>query len=161
MCDYLNYNSSSDEYKDIEEYFNRLIPYCDKIKNSEIATLFTSKNLFVWMMVFDRFSKLNVSDDKFGEFLNTFANELKFKKIDGEDWNSIDADRHTKEVFKTEQECLEYEQKLEHKRVKQEKLEMERKNRLESVNKKYEDLQEDISEYRKDYGTRLEGYFTP
>lgn len=66
-----------------------------------------------------------------------------------------------KEVFKTEQECLEYEQKLEHKRVKQEKLEMERKNRLESINKKYEDLQEDISEYRKDYGTRLEGYFTP
>lgn len=103
MCDYLNYNSSEEEYKVIEEYFNRLIPYCDKIENNEIATLFTSKNLFVWMMVFDRFSQLNISDDKFGEFLNAFANGLKYKKINGEDWNSIDADRHTKDrslIFK-------------------------------------------------------------
>lgn len=64
-------------------------------------------------------------------------------------------------VFNTEQECCEYEQKIEAERVKRDKLEMERQNRLDSINKKYEDLQEEISEYRKDYGTRLEGYFTP
>jgi len=38
---------------------------------------------------------------------------------------------------------------------------MERQNRLDSINKKYEDLQKDIAEYRKEYGTRPEGYFTP
>lgn len=64
-------------------------------------------------------------------------------------------------VFNTEQECCEYEQKIEAERVKRDKLEIERQNRLDSINKKYEDLQKEISEYRKDYGTRLEGYFTP
>lgn len=65
-----------------------------------------------------------------------------------------------KGIFKTEQECLEYEQNVEQERVKKEKLEMERQNRLDSINKKYEDLQSDIAEYKKDYGERLEGYFT-
>ena len=64
-------------------------------------------------------------------------------------------------VFNTEQECYEHEQKIEAERVKRDKLKMERQNRLDSINKKYEDLQKEISEYRKDYGTRLEGYFTP
>lgn len=64
-------------------------------------------------------------------------------------------------VFNTEQECCEHEQKIEAERVKRDNLEMERQNRLDSINKKYEDLQKAISEYRKDYGTRIEGYFTP
>lgn len=97
MCDYLNENSSEQEYKDIEEYFNRRIPYCDKIDNNEIAALFTSKNLFIWMMAFDRFSSLHISDGKFGEFLNAFVNGLKLKEINGENWDAIDSDRSTKD----------------------------------------------------------------
>ena len=49
-----------------------------------------------------------------------------------------------KEIFKTEQECLEYEQNVEQERIKREKLDMERQNRLNSINKKHEDLQKDI-----------------
>lgn len=64
-------------------------------------------------------------------------------------------------VFNTERQCCEYEHKIEQERVRKEKLEIERQNRLDSINKKYEDLQKEISEYRKDYGTMLEGYFTP
>lgn len=52
-----------------------------------------------------------------------------------------------KGVFETEQECLEYEQRIEQERVRTEKLEMERQNRLDSINKKYEDLQKDISHH--------------
>jgi hypothetical protein len=97
MCDYLNENSSEQEYKNIEVYFKRLIPYCDKIDESEVAALFTSKNLFIWMMVFNRFTNLHISDDRFGEFLKAFVNSLKFKEIDGEDWDKIDSDRNTKD----------------------------------------------------------------
>ncbi len=97
MCDYLNENSSGQEYKAVENYFDRLIPYCDKMGNKEISELFTSKNLFVWMMVFDSFSKMHISDDKFGEFLHAFSNGLKLKKIDGEDWEHIDANRNTRD----------------------------------------------------------------
>lgn len=64
-------------------------------------------------------------------------------------------------VFNTEQECCEHEQRIKEEREKREKLEMERQNRLDSINKKYEDLQEEISEYRKDYGVRQIPYFAP
>lgn len=58
-------------------------------------------------------------------------------------------------VFNTEQECCEYEQKVEKERIKREKLEMERQNRLDSINRKYEDLQKEMSEYEKTYNVSL------
>ena len=63
-----------------------------------------------------------------------------------------------KQVFKTERECCEYEQKIENDRIKKEKLEMERQDRLEAINKKYEELQDLILAYRKDYDVRVERY---
>ena len=97
MCDYLNNNSSIDEYKEVEKYFNRLIPYTDKVENAEVSQLFTSKNMFVWMMVFSRFDKLHIPDNRFGEFLKAFVSGLSNKKINGENWVEIDADKHTKD----------------------------------------------------------------
>lgn len=97
MCSYLNQHSSKEEYKNIESYFNRLIPYSDKLKNTKTAELFTSKNLFVWMKIFDKFSRLHIPDDNFGEFLKAFTKNLKFKEVNGEDWDSIDNNRHTKD----------------------------------------------------------------
>lgn len=64
-------------------------------------------------------------------------------------------------VFNTEHECFEYEQKISAERIKKEQLEMERQKKLEVINKKYEELQTLISEYRKENGERLEGYWTP
>lgn len=66
-----------------------------------------------------------------------------------------------KRIFKTEQECLEYEQNVEQERIKKEKLEMERQNRLDSISKKYEDLQKEIAEYKSDYGVKQMPYFAP
>lgn len=97
MCNYLNSNSSIEEYRDIENYFNRLIPYADKLENPEVSNLFTTKNMFIWMMLFDRFDKFHISDDKFGDFLNAFVSGLCNKTINGENWVEIDADKHTKD----------------------------------------------------------------
>jgi len=97
MCNYLNNNSSVEEYKVIEEYFNRLTPYTDKLENAEISKLFTTKNMFIWMMLFDRFNKLHISDDNFGEFLEAFVSGLCEREIEGENWATIDADKHTKD----------------------------------------------------------------
>ena len=67
-------------------------------------------------------------------------------------------------VFNTEQECYEYENRIKREREEElkrkEKLEMERQNRLDTINKKYEELQKLITDYRNDYGSRLE-YVTP
>lgn len=64
-------------------------------------------------------------------------------------------------VFNTEQQCCEYEQHLEDQRVKREQLEKERQDRLEAINKKYEELQNLLSEYEKDYGVRQRPYVAP
>lgn len=97
MCNYLNNNSSIEEYKDIEEYFNRIAPYTDKLENAEVSKLFTTKNMFIWMMLFDRFDKLHIPDDRFGEFLKAFVSGLCETKIEGENWAEIDEDKHTKD----------------------------------------------------------------
>ena len=64
-------------------------------------------------------------------------------------------------VFNTQQECFEYEQQIEKNRLKKEKLEVERQNRLNSISKKYEELQNMLSEYVKDYGVRQKPYVAP
>lgn len=64
-------------------------------------------------------------------------------------------------VFNTEEECCDYEQRIEMEKVKREKLEAERKNRLEEINKKYDELQDMLSEYEKVYGVRQRPYVAP
>ena len=64
-------------------------------------------------------------------------------------------------VFNTEQECCEYEQQVENKRAKREQLEKERQDRLCAINKKYEELQNMLSEYEKDYSVRQRPYVAP
>ena len=64
-------------------------------------------------------------------------------------------------VFDTAQECYKYEQKIEEDKEKREQMEMERLNRIDAINKKYEELQKLISQYGEDYGVRREIYFTP
>ena len=64
-------------------------------------------------------------------------------------------------VFNTEQQCYKYEQRLEDQRVKREQLEKERQDRLSAINKKYEELQNLLSKYEKDYGVRQMPYVAP
>ena len=97
MCDYLNKNSSNEEYRNIESYFNRLAPYVDKLDNKAVSDLFVSKDMAVWMIVFNDFDKLDILDSKFADFLNAFVGSLKETKIDGITWAELDADKHTKD----------------------------------------------------------------
>lgn len=64
-------------------------------------------------------------------------------------------------VFNTEQECLEYEQNLKNERLKRGMLEKKRKDRLDVINNKYQELQGLIYQFEKDYGVRRKPYFAP
>lgn len=97
MCDYLNHNSKEEEYKNLNMLMNRLIPFSDKLKDPKIASLFTSKNLFVWIKLFSRFNTLNIPDSEFGLFLKSFIDELQYIRINKEDWGVIDGNRNTKD----------------------------------------------------------------
>lgn len=97
MCDFLNNNASKENFKEIEEYFNRLIPFSDKLDSPEIASLFSSKNFFIWIRAFSTFDKLDLHDVYFGDFLKAFVDRLKYQEIDGENWDDIDSCRNTKD----------------------------------------------------------------
>lgn len=97
ICDYLNNNSSKEEIRLIETYFNRLNRLSDKIENPKVASLFTAKNLFIWIKVYSEFEKLNIDDSEFGNYLNAFVDGLYLKPIDEETWNIIDSNRNTKD----------------------------------------------------------------
>lgn len=151
MCDYLNSNSSIGEYREIESYFSRLIPYTDKIENEEIAKLFTSKNMFIWMMLFDRFNKLHISDNSFGEFLQEFVSDLCYKEINGETWIEIDADKHTKDRSVINKKVNHLEALMnEFLLINKEDLEEVDVLKFVKENVNSETIQEDIEDYRED-----------
>ena len=93
---WMNENARLEDYEKVERYFNELEICSDKLKSPEIAELFTSKNLFVWIMLYDKAVKLGVNNISFGEFLNAFVCSLKYQKVNEEDWETIDSDRYTK-----------------------------------------------------------------
>lgn len=64
-------------------------------------------------------------------------------------------------VFNTEQECCEYEQMFEKEQARKEQLEKERKDKMAAINKKYEELQNLLSEFEKDYGVKQRPYVAP
>lgn len=66
-----------------------------------------------------------------------------------------------KKVFRTEQECYEYEQKINQEKLNKEKLEEEKKSKLDAINKKYDELQELVLNFTKEYGIRQAPYFAP
>ena len=85
ICIYLENNSSDAEFDKIHEYFNRIESVCgEKFKD-----LFANKDIPVWMAVFDKFSKYNLDDVRFADFLDELVSELHSKEIDGDSYDSL------------------------------------------------------------------------
>ena len=102
------------EEKATEDDFNGLKKILDRLANTiteENESLFTSKNTFIWIKMFDYFTKnFNLPDKKFSEFLSAFINELREKdeklvtpmKIYGEEtdhctYKALDESKSTKD----------------------------------------------------------------
>ena len=85
-----------EEYQQIEQYFNRIAPYSDKLENRKVADLFTLKDTVVWIMAFDKFDKLGLDDKNFGEFLNAFES-MRNKEVNGVTWEELDENKSTKD----------------------------------------------------------------
>ena len=95
ICSYLNENATEEEFDSLNDYFNRLIPYSDKANNIEVAELFVSKDMPVWMMAFKRAEEY-CSDYDFGRFLIAF-NDMKEIEKNDTTWIELDQDKHTKD----------------------------------------------------------------
>lgn len=58
-----------------------------------------------------------------------------------------------KHVFKNEQVCLEYEQKIKQEMLEKEKLKKKQKERYENIIKHIEEVIKEIQDYEKNYGS--------
>ena len=69
-----------------EEMFNTLNGYLDRLMDvvtPETGKLFCPKNAHIWFMLFDKFTKTGLPDERFGDFLNNF-DDLSNEKIEVE-----------------------------------------------------------------------------
>ena len=93
IATYLNENASEDEFNKLDSNLERL----EKIITKTTKTLFNSKDSFIWLTLFDKFTQYGLDDAKFGEFLDAFVNELKDKPVDGKLFYTVDEKGSTKD----------------------------------------------------------------
>lgn len=93
IATFLNNNSSYEEFERLNSNLIRL----EKIITDDVKKLFDSKDSFIWLTFFDRFTKLNLEDEKFAEFLRAFVNGLREKKVDDKLFDTVDQSGSTKD----------------------------------------------------------------
>lgn len=93
MSIFLNENASIEDFNLIEEYASRLENVCaDKFTN-----LFVLKDICVWFSVFNKFTKLGISDIKFAEYMMAIKNELHNKEVSGVSYDIMSKEKNTKD----------------------------------------------------------------
>lgn len=90
---YLNENSSKEEFEKLNHNLHRL----EKIITNDISDIFTSKDSFIWLTLFNKFTYLEIEDEKFAEFLKAFKNKLRNKPVNGELFDTVDKNKGTKD----------------------------------------------------------------
>lgn len=93
LATYLNENASEDEFNKLDSNLDRL----ESIITDTTKTLFNSKDCFIWLTLFEKFTQYGLDDAKFGEFLDAFVNELKDKPVDGKLFYTADEKGSTKD----------------------------------------------------------------
>ena len=90
---YLNENSSKEEFGRFNEYLHRL----EKVITEDVRDIFNSKDSFIWLTLFDRFSRLSKEDSAFIAFLRAFKGGLRNRAVDGQLFDEVDKGKGTKD----------------------------------------------------------------
>ena len=93
IATYLNENASEDEFNKLDNNLERL----EKIITETTKTLFNSKDCFIWLTLFEKFTQYGLDDAKFGEFLDAFVGGLRNKSVDGKTFDTADEKGSTKD----------------------------------------------------------------
>ena len=94
-CKYLNDNATEEEFERFADNLHRL----ENIVTDDIKDIFNKKDSFVFLTLFDRFTKLEIEDIKFAEFLRELDKNLRFIKRNekGLLFDEIDKEASTKD----------------------------------------------------------------
>ena len=93
LATYLNENSSKEEFDTLNNNIERL----ENIVTEDTKTLFNSKDCFIWLTLFNEFTKTGLDDSKFGEFLVAFVGGLRNKFVKGKLFDKVDEVGSTKD----------------------------------------------------------------
>ena len=93
IATYLNDSSCDEEFESLSNEIARL----ETIITNETKCLFDSKDTFIWLTLFDKFSQTGLDDSRFAEFLTAFINELRNKSVDGKLFDTVDETGSTKD----------------------------------------------------------------
>lgn len=88
---YLNKNATEEQFKILDRILSRL----ENILTSDLYSIFTSKDTFIWMALFHKFTNSGLEDCKFAEFLTAF----KAEKIDSATFYTLDKGHSTKDKY--------------------------------------------------------------
>lgn len=132
---YLNENATEDMFNNFGVYLDRLL----EVVTPQTGKLFSTKNALIWFMLFDRFAKTGLSDDKFQLFLENYEN-LKNIKVEVEHEYELEA--NSGEYIRT----LSFEQLDGCKSTKDKGIILDKLHILESVMKDFLHIEEKIIE---------------
>lgn len=89
--EYLEENSSFDEFEKVNEYGNRIAKVC----GNKFQNVFVFKDILCWIATFYNFTKFGLEDDKFAEFVNALVNELHDKVVGEWSYDILDKESGT------------------------------------------------------------------
>lgn len=89
---FLNKRCDSTCFSHMNELFDRL----NEIVDDNTATLFTQKSGFLFITLFEKFTKLGMDDLKFKDFLITFG-AMRGKLVGEYTWDNLEEDKSTKD----------------------------------------------------------------
>lgn len=94
-CRYLNEHASKEDFEKLMKNIHRL----ENIITDEIKEIFNSKDSFLFITLFDSFTKLGLEDSKFAQFLVEFKKNMRNtrRNATGMLFDEIDKDRSTKD----------------------------------------------------------------
>lgn len=93
LATYLNQNANEREFDKLNENIAKL----ENIITEHTKVLFSSKDTFIWLTLFDKFTQLELPDIEFGKFLEAFVNGLRNKPINGKLFDNVDEIGSTKD----------------------------------------------------------------
>ena len=93
IAQFLNDNASKDEFDKLLNNIGRL----NNIITETTKILFNSKDCFIWLTLFEKFTQYGLDDAKFGEFLDAFVGGLRNKSVDGKSFDTADEKGSTKD----------------------------------------------------------------
>ena len=89
--EYLEENSSFDEFEKVNEYGNRIAKVC----GNKFQNIFVFKDILCWIATFYNFTKFGLKDEKFAEFVNALVNELHGKVVGEWSYDMLDKEAGT------------------------------------------------------------------